>query len=194
MSFEIIRDGKNLQFDESIQKKFKIIDRNISRISYQMNNVLEYVKEQKTELVPSNISNIIKYASASITIPKDVKIYFDLKDLEVNCDAPQMEVVITNLLTNAISAINEKGTIKIRVKDDQNNVIIEVEDSGPGIPDNIGMKIFEPLFTTKQIGTGLGLASCQKIIEAHKGSISYRNNPTTFTVKIPKDSPQSDRS
>ena len=59
-------------------------------------------------------------------------------------------------------------------------------DSGHGIPEDVLPKIFEPLFTTKQVGTGLGLASCKSIIEKHGGSISVRNNPTTFSIILPK--------
>ena len=65
--------------------------------------------------------------------------------------------------------------------------MIAFVDSGPGIsPENIE-KIFEPLFTTKQLGTGLGLSICKNIIEQHGGSITVKNNPTIFLVKLPKN-------
>ena len=60
-----------------------------------------------------------------------------------------------------------------------------IEDSGKCVLDDDLEKIFEPLFTTKQEGTGLGLASCKKIVEQHGGSISVKNHPTTFTVILP---------
>jgi len=65
-------------------------------------------------------------------------------------------------------------------------VILEFTDSGEGIPDDDLEKVFEPLFATKQKGTGLGLASCRNIVEQHQGEISVKNNLTTFTVKLPK--------
>ena len=64
---------------------------------------------------------------------------------------------------------------------------MEVEDEGEGIPDDVLPKIFDPLFTTKQIGTGLGLSSCQSIIHQHNGTIHAYNNPTRFVIKLPKD-------
>lgn len=64
--------------------------------------------------------------------------------------------------------------------------MIDFIDSGPGIPEDTINKIFEPLFTTKQKGTGLGLASCKNIVEQHSGKITVKNNPTTFTVRLPR--------
>ena len=78
------------------------------------------------------------------------------------------------------------GTIEIKIKSDSDNVVIDFIDSGIGIPNEFLDKIFEPLFTTKQKGTGLGLASCKNIIEQHYGKISVHNNPTTFTIRLPK--------
>ena len=92
------------------------------------------------------------------------------------------------MITNAIEAIESKGKIDIRLIDKNDYVIIDIEDSGPGIPENILPKIFDPLFTTKQSGTGLGLPSCKNIIQQHSGIIMVKTNPTIFTIKLPKDS------
>ncbi|MBM2852783.1 MAG: putative Histidine kinase, partial [Candidatus Nitrosotenuis sp.] len=64
--------------------------------------------------------------------------------------------------------------------------VIDVEDTGPGIPQELMHKIFDPLVTTKQTGTGLGLSSCKTIVEQHHGKITVTNNPTRFTIKLPK--------
>jgi len=91
------------------------------------------------------------------------------------------------LITNAIQAIGENsGEITIHIKENQGKITCEVIDSGPGIPqDKIGM-VFEPLFTTKQTGTGLGLSSVKSIIEAHAGTISVTSPPTIFKIELPK--------
>ncbi|MBI5146567.1 MAG: GHKL domain-containing protein [Thaumarchaeota archaeon] len=65
------------------------------------------------------------------------------------------------------------------------HVIIEIIDTGSGIKQENLDKIFEPLFTTKQTGTGLGLVTCKNIIQQHHGTTSVKNNPTTFTISLP---------
>ncbi|PIY90655.1 MAG: hypothetical protein COY74_00250, partial [Nitrosopumilales archaeon CG_4_10_14_0_8_um_filter_34_8] len=95
--------------------------------------------------------------------------------------------VFSNLIKNAIDAIGDNpGSIEIKCQENGNCVTIDIIDSGPGIKENNINKIFEPLYTTKQTGTGLGLVSCKNIIEQHGGKLSVKNNPTTFTITLPK--------
>jgi two-component system sensor histidine kinase HydH len=79
------------------------------------------------------------------------------------------------------------GTVTIQISEQGDDTTIQISDTGPGIPPEVLPKIFEPLFTTKNDGTGLGLATCKKIVEEeHNGSILAKNNPTTFVIKMPK--------
>jgi signal transduction histidine kinase len=82
--------------------------------------------------------------------------------------------------------MHEGGKIEINISAKENMVVLEFIDSGEGIPEEHLEKVFDPLFTTKQKGTGLGLASCRNIVEQHQGTISVKNNPTTFTIELPK--------
>ena len=86
--------------------------------------------------------------------------------------------------------MSSKGIINIRIIEQTSSVVIDIEDNGPGIPDELKIKIFEPLFTTKQTGTGLGLASCKTIVDSHHGTISLTSTMgkgTTFSIEIPKN-------
>lgn len=169
----------------STQEKFRIIDRSISRMSHQVENVLDFLREKTLKLDSCNISDVVKQSFANLSTPKDVKIKFELSNTNLVCDIHMIETVITNLLVNAIQAISEKGEIIVRTRSESDSVIIEIQDSGAGVPSEDQAKIFEPLFTTKQRGTGLGLASCKKIVDSHKGAITYKNNPSTFIVTLP---------
>ena len=102
----------------------------------------------------------------------------------------ELNQVWTNILDNAVDAMNGQGEIKIHSIKDGNNVIVEIEDNGPGIPEDIQSRIFDPFFTTKEPGkgTGLGLSTSYNIIvEKHKGKISVNSHPgkTCFKVILP---------
>ena len=107
-------------------------------------------------------------------------------DVKISVDKIQMETVFSNMINNSIQAISESGEIEIKISENFDNVEIQIIDSGIGIPDDKLSKIFEPLFTTKQSGTGLGLSSCMSIIKNHGGTINVKNNPTTFTITLLK--------
>ncbi|MBM9577960.1 PAS domain S-box protein [Leptospira sp. 201903070] len=95
----------------------------------------------------------------------------------------------TNLIMNAVQAMNYSGKLNIVGLRENGYAVIKVEDSGPGIPDSLRDKIFDPFFTTKPPGegSGLGLDICQKIVEKHNGKIGFESQPgkTVFTVRLP---------
>ncbi|MGI0097597.1 MAG: sensor histidine kinase, partial [Nitrosopumilaceae archaeon] len=167
-------------------KQIDMMERAISRMSNQIDDVLEFVKIQSLRTTKNSLLDTMGLSLAKIKKSDKIKINIPDKDVEFVYDADKIEVVLDNLLTNALQAINESGEITIRVNDLENDVVVEVEDSGSGVPDDIISKVFEPLFTTKIKGTGLGLASCKSIIEQHGGSITVKNKPSIFTIKLPK--------
>jgi len=113
------------------------------------------------------------------------------KDLPlIKAYGSELNQVWTNILDNAYDAMKGKGQITIRTMKDISNVLVEIEDNGPGIPQKIQSNIFDPFFTTKEPGkgTGLGLSTCYSIIcERHKGKISVTSQPgkTCFIITLP---------
>jgi len=167
-------------------KQIDMMERAIARMSNQIDDVLEFVKIQSLHTTKNSLLDTIGLSLAKINKSSNVKIHIPDNSVEFVYDADKLEIVFDNLLNNSIQAINDDGKITIRIVDLENEVEIEVEDSGDGVSDEIISKVFEPLFTTKKKGTGLGLASCKSIVEQHGGSISVRNEPTIFTIKLPK--------
>ncbi len=179
---------RSLGPSKDMQDVMKRTERAISRISHQIEDVLNYVRVTPLDVKPMMIKSIIQSAIQSVNVPKNITIEFDGSDAQINCDERKMEIVFINLILNSVQAIgNDGGTITIRIRIRDNNVMVEIQDSGQGVPESIAADMFKPLVTTKQQGTGLGLASCKNIIEQHGGTITFKNDPTIFSVFIPRD-------
>ena len=172
--------------DDTKQKYFDKVDRSINRMTHQMDNVLDFVREKTVELNRIKLSEIIAESRDSLVIPDDMELILPKNDTELLCDKKQFSIALNNIILNGIQAIEGAGTIEITVEENNKEIIIQIKDSGKNIPNEDLDKIFDPLFTTKMQGTGLGLASVKSIIDAHKGTISVKNDPVTFTITLPK--------
>ncbi len=177
----------NKNIDETTRKKFERIESAMKKISYQIEDVLDFVRQSELHLKRQSIEEIIKSTIAGIDLPKEVKIKLNSQKIIVNCDSRKIEAVFTNIITNASQAMDGKGEIKIKVVEDNEDALIKIEDSGPGMTKSVMQKIFDPLFTTKNTGTGLGLSICKNIVEQHGGNIEVSSPPTVFSVRLPKN-------
>ena len=178
--------NKNLSEDDraSIQQIKQISE----RLRRQINDIMTFVRTTPLQLHETTINEIIDAALAKMEIPPNVTIVKPENNAKIYCDQTKMESVIFNIIANAIEEMNEDGKIIISVEDSIRHSIISIQDSGHGIPEENLNKVFDPLFTTKSAGTGLGLAICKNIINEHNGLIEVKNNPTTFTITLPKKS------
>jgi PAS domain S-box-containing protein len=186
-NFELIQ-YKDPKFAKKHSDALERIKRAILRITHQVDNVLDYVRPLTLTLKQENIRTIIQSALEKVEIPDGTKIHHFKNDIFLTCDYLKIEVVLINLITNAIQAMGSHGTLDIMCSVTDNNLVMEIRDTGPGIPENILPKIFDPLFTTKQIGTGLGLSSCKSIIEHHGGVIRVKStlgSGTSFILVLP---------
>jgi len=109
----------------------------------------------------------------------------------VLADEGRLEQVLLNLLVNAIESMPNGGQLSITMHADAEHASVEITDTGSGIPEDLRDKIFDPYFTTKSTGTGLGLALCDKIIRQHNGNLEFHSTPegTTFQVVLPLAQP-----
>ncbi|MEO9310425.1 MAG: HAMP domain-containing sensor histidine kinase [Nitrososphaera sp.] len=182
----IMRKRPGFDKDRDLQWQVNMIEKAAQKINYQIEDVLNFVRFSPLKSEHVALSKILHNTIKSLRIPSKIKVILPQADLPLNCNANQFEIVLSNLLNNSIQAMGTDGEIVIEAYEDEHNSIIKVKDSGPGIPNENLAKIFEPLFTTKQQGTGLGLATCKNIVSQYGGTIEVNNNPTTFTITIPK--------
>lgn len=185
----IVRIQKqNKNENKVISDESERIKRSINRMNHQIEGVLNYVRTTPLNLSQNSLTDLINSSLESLNIPKNIHLIIPSSDIQLQCDSDKLKVVIENLLLNAIQAINtEQGIINITSSENDKEITIAFENSGPSIPETELTQIFKPLFTSKLTGTGLGLSSCQNIVSQHHGTISVTNNPVTFTIKIPKN-------
>jgi len=117
--------------------------------------------------------------------------------VNVTADPQQLKQVIINLVHNAADAIGRNGIVTLRARPDRSRlsghetdvVVLEVSDTGKGIPLEVEKRLFDPFFSTKESGTGLGLSIAARIVQGHKGVLQYRtqvNHGTTFGIALPR--------
>ena len=172
--------------EKIIQERFTRMNCSVLDMNYIIEDVLEFAKAKELNLARHSILKILTGCISSLNVPDDVEIELPKEDVEINCDARKLQAIFVNLIVNSFDAMNNKGKIIIQIENELDWVSIYITDSGSGIPEDIITKIFEPLFTSKAKGTGLGLGISKTIVEQHGGKLSVKNNPTTFTIKLPK--------
>jgi signal transduction histidine kinase len=168
--------------DDEISSSNKIID-----------DLLNFSRVSKPAVSPAKIQKVVEDTLSHLTVPENVEVINKLDDNlpEIQIDASQIRQVFTNIATNAIQAMPEGGKLTIDARKGDKFLEVAISDTGDGIPEDVLRKIFDPLFTTRAKGIGLGLAVCKSIIERHGGAIevvSKVGEGALFTVKLPLSS------
>lgn len=180
-------------FDKSNSKYefIEIIDKELHRLRDKLNEFLKFAKTTPPQKIPNNLNDVIK-AAISLTEKSASKsqVSFNL-NLNTNMplvliDGEQIKQVIINLILNAIQAMPEGGEIKITSDFNKNDISFSIVDNGPGFSTDDSEEIFKPFYTTKNEGTGLGLAVVKELILSMGGTISAdsRNDGACFNVRI----------
>lgn len=134
-----------------------------------------------TEVVESVLSNLMRI-NRGINVVRE----FHDEHSEAHADSDKMQQVFLNLIHNAVEAMPNGGTLTLRTSFDDRDYVLEVIDSGDGVPP--GIDVFEPFVTSKTDGTGLGLAICSEIVREHEGTLTYRTvagEGTNFCMRVP---------
>lgn len=184
----------NLKYKDSLDKKtvkhMKMIESEIKISNKIISDVLDFVKAKAPILKDESVNSLIEETLSKTNIPKTViiKTKLELKLPNLKLDAVQIMQVLLNIITNSIQAMPKGGSLLITSKMVDKYINIDIKDSGVGITTDNLKKIFDPLYSTKARGLGLGLSTCQSLVNAHKGKLEVKSNVgkgTTFTIRLP---------
>jgi len=185
-------DMMHVSLEEKNQLKnlLETIHMQADYINKMILDLQDFTGEVTPGIIELDLHELLNETLSLITIPEKIDVIINVeKDFpKISGDPILMKRVLINLIKNAIEAIPEEGKIRIYATVKGDNAIIEVEDTGIGIPKERINEIFRPFFTTKPKGLGLGLAVCKKLIEAQGGKISVKSKigkGTKFFILIP---------
>lgn len=192
MSLQILE--KRMQPSDNDLKRFKIAQREVEHLEKLVSDVLIYAKPSDPQKEPSDMSSIIKRALAMVEKSlKDKDIEVQKRYAEdintISVDPSMIKQALINIFQNAIDAMEPKGRLMISLKNDGDSLVIEIDDNGSGIDEEDLPYVFNPFFTKKNSGTGLGLTQVKKIIDQHNGEIkilSRKDEGTQFVITLPK--------
>ncbi|MGB9925293.1 MAG: ATP-binding protein [Candidatus Bathyarchaeales archaeon] len=175
--------------DERGQEMLEVIEKDVQYSNKIINDLLEYSTTIRLDLRETTPKSLVTEALSRIAIPKNIQLIDSTQDtLKIKVDVDKMKRVFINLIKNAVEAMPKGGQLTITSEKVNGNVKFVFADTGMGISEKHLKRIFEPLFTTKARGMGLGLSICKRIVEAHGGKISVesvQNKGTTFTITLP---------
>jgi two-component system, NtrC family, sensor kinase len=190
---QMIREDPQTQ--TGVRQRLEIVEAQLSQVTHVLRTMLDEAR-QPTPKITTSLAPIVDRACA-IARPRlarsgvhlDVRLDESLPDVDAN--APQLELALLNLITNAVDAMPEGGTLAIHGAATEKGIRLEVADSGPGIPVDLLPHLFEPWVTTKPVGhgTGLGLSIVREVLSALGGEIRAANRDgggAVFTIDLPR--------
>ena len=180
----------NEKEDEEAMNTLEVLDKQIDAANKIVTDLMDFTRIKPPSLHMTDLNSLIKESLSYVTVPEEVKVNSKLNgnSYKVRIDAEQIGRVFTNIVTNACQSMNGKGELDIKTDTDDSFVRVSFKDNGCGIPEENIEKIFEPLFTTKPKGIGLGLAISKRLIEQNGGKIdvvSKVGKGTTFNIDLP---------
>ena len=193
MSLQILE--KRMQPEGNDLKRFKIAQREVEHLEKLVSDVLIYAKPTAPHKEPSDLRSIIESALAMVEKSlkdKEIEVqksYADFDD-EILVDSQMIKQALINIFQNGIDAMEPQGRLSICLRKENESLVLEIADNGCGIEEEDIPYLFNPFFTKKNYGTGLGLTQVEKIIEQHKGEIdiiSKKGEGTRFIITLPKE-------
>ncbi|MFN0137622.1 MAG: protoglobin domain-containing protein [Phycisphaerae bacterium] len=191
-AIQVIRD--NMPLDDGRRPILAEVLRQIARLDGTVKDLLVYARPRPPRFAACNLDRLLRRVLTMMREEPELRqVQFEETGLDsptaIQADESQIEQVMINLMQNAVQASHDRGSVRVGLVSEIDYVMILVEDRGEGMNDETVRRAFEPFFTLKSKGTGLGLPICKRIIDAHDGSISISSvvgRGTVVTVRLPR--------
>jgi len=191
MAVQQLRDA--FTGDSPWAKHIEVIIRNTERINFLITELLNCARPPKLNIQPHDIHTILESALGSIKtkiVSQQIEVSkgFNSQMSMINVDKEQVARVFTNVMLNAVEAMPGGGKMIITTEIEEDFLVVKIRDTGEGMPEEDIMRIFDPFFSTKPSGVGLGLSTTYGIVVSHGGTIgveSERNGGTLFAISLP---------
>lgn len=184
-----------LRVEGDVKLLLDIVGEEAERLNRIVGDLLDFARPSTPRLRPERLDHVLEEAVGAALTPRPEGVElvqeFDPSLPQVPLDARLARQAFVNVAVNALQAMPRGGRIAVRTRLDGGHAVVEIEDSGTGIPEGIAGRIFEPFFTTKATGAGLGLAVVKRIVEGHGGEVaarSRRGGGTVFVLRFPRAS------
>jgi PAS domain S-box-containing protein len=186
-------NGKECVTTDQVEKNLGIINEEVNRLNGIVVDFLFAVRPMDTQLEEGDLNKVIREVLEFVKVELEnagveLKQYFSEEIPYIKLDDKYLKQALLNIIKNGISAMPDGGTLTVSTWCEHDYVVLKVEDTGVGIPNDLIDKIFEPYFTTKDFGSGLGLTVVYKIVKEHFGEISVKSKEhegTSFYLRFP---------
>jgi signal transduction histidine kinase len=192
--------GKRVADDAASRADTGVISSEIGRLERIVQDVLQFARPSEPQLqtvrADASLREVVSLMGSTLEQGRVLLALEDGPELHVAMDSSLIKQVLINLIRNAAEAIEGQGRVTLRVRasharlhgKSRDVAILEITDTGKGIPPEVQKRLFDPFFTTKEAGTGLGLSIAARIVEKHGGALEYQTQPghgTTFGIILP---------
>ncbi len=174
-----------------VDRLLVMAERQTTRASTLADNLTAFVRQREPNRAPIDLGVVVNEVLETTPPPPGIEVTVEIPPLVLRADSDQFTQVLANLIVNGFQAMPDGGTLRIHGWTEDGHVVLTIADSGSGVDATALERVFDPFFTTKASGTGLGLAIVSRIVEAHGGDVSLRNEQTggaVVTIRLPVES------
>jgi PAS domain S-box-containing protein len=180
--------GMPKELKERLTKYVESIEKNVNYMNKIVQD-LQYLGKREAKLEPTNLRTLVEESLKQFQVSEKIKVTLDVDNVQAQLDQNLITRALSNLILNSIQAMPDGGTLTVKAKSKEDVIEFTVQDTGIGMTEEVKKRIFEPFYTTKSKGMGLGLTIVKHIVNLHNGTVEVESEPnkgTKITIRIPK--------